>query len=326
VAQSRDRCPIPCGARGGGLPRETEETRALSVAETSGHFARAADPKGLCLLDVSTLKSWPTSDLTQLARSHCLTIPDCLFAEVLTKEDPEEHAKLLLKLRGVPCVLAASLGEHFKWEVKHKQAAGLLLRDDYSPGDPRQTAATLVSDTVADLQAGQTGSDLLGDFKERVDRPAELHWESFHKPAMEAIKNHPVIRQARGEGTKELLDVWRQVHVHSEMIMDRHFLDFVRSQQAKNEKPYDMSDVRDMDHRWCLFRYFVALMIYTQINAVANPPHFKHERLNQRTDIHYISLLSPGMTLITMDTEMSEVAEVASPDSRRVRAYPKTSS
>lgn len=289
---------------------------------TSGHFVRADDPKGICLLDVNALRSWPTSDLTRLGMAHCLAIPDCLFAEVLTKDDPEEQKRPLLKLRNVPFVLAASLGAHCKWEMQNRQAAGLLLHDDYSPGNPRETAAELISDVADDFQAGKTGSDLLGDFRERVDPAGEAIWESFNKSIMAGINGHPVIQKAMKmrNGIQSLLQAWPCIYAHNDILIGEDFLEFARSFRGKKDKPCSLADIAGMDYSWTVFRSFIATLLYAYVNTVANPPHFTHKRLNQRTDLHYIALLNPGMTLITMDIEMGEVAKAVSPEARVVGA------
>jgi hypothetical protein len=287
----------------------------------SGHFVRAADPKGICLLDANGLESWPTSDLTRLGQTLRLAVPDCLFTEVLTKDDPKKQKKLLLRLRGIPFAIAASLGTHCKWEMHNRQAAGLLLHDDYSPGNPRETAAEVISDALDDFQAGKTGLDLLGDFRERVDLPGEARWESFNKSIMARISDHRVIQKAMKmrRGIQSLLEAWPCIYAHRDTLIGEDFTEFARSFQGQEDKSCGPADVAEMDYRWAVFRCFVAILLYVWVNTVANPSHFNHERLNQRTDLHYIGLLNPGMTLITMDIQMSEVAKAVSPEANIAR-------
>lgn len=230
------------------------------------------------------------------------------------KDDQCQAASLLGKLEKLRFVWVCELGLHLRWEVEKNEPARLLLVDDFSRGFPEETARMGIEQVCERIRTGSSPESPFHRFREEVDLPNERFWEALQTRVLNSHEDRTSAIAARKAGKEEFLAKWSESFDDRKPIMSRPFHGFVNAIcKSAPQLPLKTTDAM-MDFRWVLFRTFCLYLLYSHINTIDDPPHFPHERLNQRVDLHYLALLNRGMTLVTADKEMHDLAKIVSRD------------
>ena len=271
------------------------------------------DPSGVVLLDTNVLQGWKGTDFHRIANAYRIAVPECLLMELCTRQQGSNAVNLLQKLKGLRCVLVSGLNLHCRWELEHVKPVGLLLNDDLNPTDPEKAAQTVIQR----LCDGGYDSDM--DELKEVDEDSALSWESFHSPVVEALHNHPSVIAARKVGRVAFLDAWMKRLDNLRHVLKDSFREFARGFYPSGRVPQDTILEELMDFRNMIFRTLCLVGLNSHLNVIAKPDRFTHQRLNQRVDMIYVALTSPGMILATREDEMHALLRVVSPKASAVK-------
>lgn len=259
-------------------------------------------PRGV-LLDTSALRHLSGAALREISGQHQIHVPSYIVRELFTTDDRSKVPGQLRKLLPLNGVVVDQVKAHVIYEMSVGRSSGILLAHSGAPGFPEQAYPLLIQAAIDRFNSNApTETELL---VREHDLKAEGEWLGRCQNLLGKMNRLPEMKDLRqGLNTKYFDDPNELQRIVSEWMRE----DFPRCREdlgfAKGDFPTEAFDAT-----WAFNRYLFALAWYHVLNAKDNPESFNHDRLNQRLDLMFITLLHPGLKLLSYDGGMKNLAQ-----------------